>query len=222
MIKSGKQMKLCSSVSYSALLLVSAVSAINTTAAVMAPSAGWAADETCTSKTGSPVTINPEPGKGNEFSGFICGPVQGATGATGPQGPAGATGATGPQGPQGVAGATGATGPQGPAGAMGATGPQGPQGVAGATGATGAQGPAGKDFDQGKANALAAALSLPIWLENQEKYAISGGIGFSDDGDAAFGISGVMRLDKNTAAFGGVAVGEDGRWAGKAGVRVGW
>jgi hypothetical protein len=91
-----------------------------------------------------------------------------------------------------------------------------------ADGKDGAQGPAGKDFDQGKANALGAALSMPVWLETQEKFAISGGIGFSDDGDAAAGISGVRRLDKNTAAFGGVAVGEDGRWAGKAGVRVGW
>ena len=63
---------------------------------------------------------------------------------------------------------------------------------------------------------------MPVWLETQEKFAMSAGVGFSDDGDAAFGISGVMRLDKNTAAFGGVAVGEDGRWAGKAGVRVGW
>jgi hypothetical protein len=61
-----------------------------------------------------------------------------------------------------------------------------------------------------------------VWLETHEKFAISGGIGFSDHGDAAFGLSGVMRLDKNTAAFGGVAVDEDGRAAGKVGVRVGW
>jgi hypothetical protein len=63
---------------------------------------------------------------------------------------------------------------------------------------------------------------MPVWLENHEKFAISGGIGFADSGDAAFGVTGVMRLDKNTAAFGGVAVGEDGKAAGKVGVRVGW
>jgi len=143
-----------------------------------------------------------------------CKGPTGATGATGPTGPTGATGATGPTGPTGATGAMGPTGPTGATGAMGPTGPAGPKGDTG---------PRGRDFDMDKALAIGAALSLPAWLETHEKYSISGGLGFSDGGEVAFGITGVMRLDKNTAAFGGVAVQPDsGHWAAKAGVRVGW
>ena len=69
--------------------------------------------------------------------------------------------------------------------------------------------------------AIGAALSLPVWLEKQENFAISGGVGFSDDGTTALGMTGIMCLEKNVSGFAGIAT--DGEnWAGKAGVRVGW
>jgi hypothetical protein len=71
--------------------------------------------------------------------------------------------------------------------------------------------------------AIGAALSTPIWLEAGEKFAISGGLGFTDDATAV-GATGVYRLDKNWSGFAGGAVSTDDRdmWAGKAGFRAGF
>jgi hypothetical protein len=60
-------------------------------------------------------------------------------------------------------------------------------------------------------------------LQQNENFSITGGVGFSDGGETAIGVTGIMRLDKNWAGFVGGAVSTDGgEWAGKAGVRVGW
>jgi hypothetical protein len=77
------------------------------------------------------------------------------------------------------------------------------------------------DVDLSETHALAAALSVPVWLETGENFAISGGMGFSD-GEGAFGATGLMRFDKNVSGFAGGALVDDDTWAGKAGVRVGW
>jgi hypothetical protein len=71
--------------------------------------------------------------------------------------------------------------------------------------------------------AISAALSTPVWLEHGENFAISGGLGFTDDATAV-GATGLMRFDKNWSGFAGGAVSTDDKemWAGKAGVRLGW
>ena len=69
--------------------------------------------------------------------------------------------------------------------------------------------------------AVSAALSQPTWLELHENFAISSGLGFTEDG-AAVGVTGVMRLDQNVSGFAGAAVGPNGNWAGRVGARVGW
>lgn len=154
---------------------------------------------------------------------------QGCTGPAGPAGPPGPVGPAGPTGPQGPAGATGATGPQGEPGPAGPAGPQGPQGVAGQDGQDGKDGKDGKngkdgkDFDMDESLALSAALSLPVWLQQNENFSVSGGVGFSDGGETALGATGIVRLDGNVSAFGGAAFATEGSaWAGKAGLRLGW
>jgi hypothetical protein len=148
----------------------------------------------------------------------------GTPGPAGPQGPKGDKGDTGAQGAQGAAGAQGATGSQGAAGAQGTAGAQGaagPQGAKGDTGAAGLNGLDGRDFDLGKALALGAALSPPVWLGDSESVRFSGGVGFSENA-SAFGVTGVLRINKNTAGFAGGAVAEGGEWVGKAGLSFGW
>lgn len=114
-------------------------------------------------------------------------------------------------------------GPQGPQGPQGDKGDTGEKGDKGDTGAQGVAGKNGKDFDMGESLAMSAALSMPVWLGDKENFAVSGGLGFSDGGDTAFGLTGVARIDKNWSAFVGGAVGSDGNnFAGKAGARVGW
>lgn len=77
--------------------------------------------------------------------------------------------------------------------------------------------------DAGDVLSVAAALSAPAWLEDGEKFSLSGGFGFADDA-FALGATGIMRLDKNLSAFAGGAVSTDNSdvWAAKAGLRVGW
>ena len=72
--------------------------------------------------------------------------------------------------------------------------------------------------------AIGAAMANPVWLEANERFAVSGGLGFSGDGDTAVGATGVMRFDRNVSGYAGAAVGTENTdlWAGKAGVRVGW
>ncbi|MEQ1652210.1 MAG: hypothetical protein ABL897_06970 [Hyphomicrobium sp.] len=138
-------------------------------------------------------------------------------------GPPGPPGPAGPPGPQGNPGAQGPQGPAGPQGAAGIQGPSGPQGAQGPVGPAGANGAAGQDFDADETLALNAAISLPSWLENHESYSLSGGLGFSEGGETAVGVTGIMRLQGSTAGFAGGAVStEGGTWAGKVGVRVGW
>lgn len=93
----------------------------------------------------------------------------------------------------------------------------------GPTGPTGATGAKGDSFDVNNALALDAALSMPAWLQQNENFSISGGVGFAES-SAAIGVTGVMRLDKNWSGFagGGISTEDDDIWAGKAGVRVGW
>jgi len=74
-----------------------------------------------------------------------------------------------------------------------------------------------------EALALSAALSIPAWLETDEKVRVSGGLGFTQGGETAVGATTVVRLNKNWAGFAGGAVSTNGgNWAGKAGVSVGW
>jgi hypothetical protein len=81
----------------------------------------------------------------------------------------------------------------------------------------------GVSFNPGEALALAAALSEPAWLEKGERYSMSGGMGFSQDGSTAFGITGIMRVGSNAAAFGSVGASTThGIWGGRLGARLGW
>jgi hypothetical protein len=161
--------------------------------------------------------------------------TNGTNGATGPQGAQGPKGDTGAQGQPGVTGATGAAGAVGAKGDKGDTGAQGPQGVQGPQGPQGVPGLNGIDaatalalaqrafeIRQAQSNALASALSIPIWLEPLENYSISGGVGFNGT-TTAFGMTGLMRLNNHISAFAGGAVLSDGsQWSGKVGARVGW
>lgn len=116
-------------------------------------------------------------------------------------------------------GEPGPPGPQGPPGANGAQGEPGEQGP------PGPPGPAGRDaagIDTGDLEALGAAMSMPAWLETDENYSISGGVGFSEGGSTALGATGVVRIDKNIAGFVGFAVTDQGTWAGKVGARIGF
>ena len=102
-------------------------------------------------------------------------------------------------------------------------GADGMDGMDGADGADGADGKDGMDYQSDEALALGAALSMPVWLQQNETGRISGGLGFGEGGETAVGATGVVRIDKNWAAFGGGAVStQGGAWAGKAGVSYGW
>ncbi len=128
----------------------------------------------------------------------------------------------GTQGPPGPAGPQGEPGAQGPAGesTIGAAGQNGQNGQNGADGIAGKD---GSDFDAAGALALSAALSMPAWLETHENFRVSGGLGFSEGGETAVGATGVVRIDKNLAGFGGAAVNTNGdNWAGKAGLSWGF
>lgn len=78
-------------------------------------------------------------------------------------------------------------------------------------------------YDPADAIALASALSTPIWLGDSEQFAVSGGLGFSDDA-AAVGGNVAFRISKNLAGFAGGAVSTESSdlWAGRAGLRFGW
>jgi hypothetical protein len=71
--------------------------------------------------------------------------------------------------------------------------------------------------------AVAAALSAPVWLENGENFAISGGVGFTGDATAV-GATGIVRIDKGLSGYAGgaFATNDTSTYAGKAGLRVGW
>ena len=112
---------------------------------------------------------------------------------------------------------SGQPGPPGPPGADGAQGEPGEQGPPGPAGRDGAAG-----IEPGDLEALSAAMSMPAWLETDENYSISGGVGFSEGGSTAFGATGVVRIDKNISGFVGFAVTDQGTWAGKVGARVGF
>jgi hypothetical protein len=145
---------------------------------------------------------------------------QGLPGIPGPQGIPGIPGIqglTGPRGPIGPAGPQGLTGLPGLDGAPGQIGPVGPAGLPGAPGIQGLQGRDG----YGSAS-LAAALSIPAWLETRENFSLSGGFGF-DPNRVSFGATGIMRLSGSVAGFAGFAIEpQSGQWAGKVGARVGW
>lgn len=146
--------------------------------------------------------------------------TMGATGAVGAAGAAGTTGATGAAGTAGVNGATGAPGPQGPQGTQGAQGQQGLQGVAGPQGQ---QGLPGNSLRLGEVMALSSALSQPAWLENYERFSLSGGVGFSEGGAVAIGVTGIMRLRGSASGYAGFAIDPaHGAWGGKVGGRIGW
>jgi hypothetical protein len=74
-----------------------------------------------------------------------------------------------------------------------------------------------------EAMALNAALSLPAWLEKDENFSVTGGVGFSGGGETAIGVTGIVRIEGSVSGFVGGAVSSGGdNWAGKAGVRIGW
>ena len=50
---------------------------------------------------------------------------------------------------------------------------------------------------------------MPVWLENHENYAISGGLGFDQFG-MAFGATGLMRLNQHMSVFVGGAIATSG------------
>lgn len=83
--------------------------------------------------------------------------------------------------------------------------------------------PASPSFDASDALAVASALSMPVWLEHGENFALSGGLGFSDDA-AALGVTGVLRIGKGLSGFAGGAVSTEHTdvWAGKIGIRAGF
>jgi hypothetical protein len=71
--------------------------------------------------------------------------------------------------------------------------------------------------------AISSALSQPAWLENYERFSVSGGVGFAQDGSVAFGVTGIMRLRGSASGYAGFAVEPThGTWGGKVGARVGW
>lgn len=147
-----------------------------------------------------------------------CNPFNPST-CIGPQGPAGADGTNGIDGTNGVDGAPGVNGKDGTNGTNGAKGDTGPQGV---TGKNGTNGINGRDFDSGENLALSSALSMPVWLGDKETVRFSGGVGISDEGNTAFGATGVLRLNQNWAAFAGGAVSDEGNGAGRAGLSFGF
>jgi hypothetical protein len=85
----------------------------------------------------------------------------------------------------------------------------------------GPQGPPGLGFNPGKLDAFTAAISQPAWLEKGENYSVSGGLGFGENA-TAFGLTGIMRIAPNAAAYGGFAVGPSRLIGGKVGARFGW
>jgi hypothetical protein len=76
-------------------------------------------------------------------------------------------------------------------------------------------------FNPGKIIAFDAALSQPAWLEKGENYSLSGGFGFADTG-TALGLTGIMRVGSNAAAYGSFAYGDMRLWGGRVGARIGW
>lgn len=146
----------------------------------------------------------------------------GSPGAAGPPGAAGAQGPPGNQGPPGTAGAAGASGAAGATGATGAKGDPGAAGAQGPKGDAGPQGPPGFSVPLGNIIALNTALAQPAWLEPYERYALTGGFGFSEGGSTAFGLTGIMRLRGSVSGYAGFAIGQNGLWGGRVGGRIGW
>lgn len=162
----------------------------------------------------------PEPPAACEASIFLCKGDAAEYGIPGPKGDPGPPGIQGPPGPKGD---KGDPGPKGEQGAQGVAGPKGDKGDKGDAGTAGTDGKNGKNGTDGyDATALAAALSTPIWLQQNENFALSLGVGFGG-GSEAVGLAGVARLDKSWALHGAIAVDNDGgNTAGRVGVRVGW
>jgi hypothetical protein len=72
--------------------------------------------------------------------------------------------------------------------------------------------------------AMTEALSMPAWLEDWERFSISGGLGFGPDGSPALGMTGIMRIRGSLSGFAGLAVAPErgGFWGGRVGARFGW
>jgi hypothetical protein len=134
-------------------------------------------------------------------------------------------GPAGPQGPAGIDGKDGRDGVDGTNGIDGKNGVDGKDGLNGKDGRNGLNGLNGRDgrnFDSDDTLALSAALSPPVWLGDKETVRVSVGTGFNE-GAAAVGAAGVVRIDGGLAGFVGGAVStETGAWAGKAGLSYGW
>jgi hypothetical protein len=114
-------------------------------------------------------------------------------------------------------------GTDGTNGVDGAPGLDGAPGADGAAGAQGPAGPAGRDFEFDKALALSTAASTPIWLQQNQNFAVSGGLGFNEN-EVAFGGNAVARIPGTPlSAFGGGAVSSDGKsWVVRSGFHAGW
>jgi hypothetical protein len=143
-------------------------------------------------------------------------------GPAGPQGPAGIDGKDGRDGVDGTNGIDGKDGRDGIDGKNGVDGKDGLNGKDGRDGVNGLNGRDGRNFDSDDTLALSAALSPPVWLGDKETVRVSVGTGFNE-GAAAVGAAGVVRIDGGLAGFVGGAVStETGAWAGKAGISLGW
>jgi hypothetical protein len=71
-----------------------------------------------------------------------------------------------------------------------------------------------------KSAALAAAMSEPAWLQVNENFSLTGGLGFAS-GATAFGATGIVRISGGLAGYGGIGL-TSGATVGKAGLRFGW
>jgi hypothetical protein len=77
-------------------------------------------------------------------------------------------------------------------------------------------------FDVSHLLAMSSALAQPAWLEKDERFSLSGGVGFSSEA-FALGVTGIVRIQGSLAGYGGFAYSPDrGLWAGRVGARVGW
>lgn len=117
------------------------------------------------------------------------------------------------------------SGTPGPAGPKGDTGEKGDPGVAGKDGVDGKDGLAGiagNNVDADLGIAVGIAMSSPVWLEPTENFAVSGSWG-QYEGESAFAISGIARIQGSLSATGAVGISDDGRKVGsRIGVRYGW
>jgi hypothetical protein len=101
-------------------------------------------------------------------------------------------------------------------------GEKGETGDKGEKGDTGAPGLNGSDANADLGIALGIAMSGSVWLEPKENFAVAGSWGHYE-GESAFALSGVARIQGSLSATGAIGISDDGRKVGsRLGVRYGW